>query len=84
MLKIILLILFLIVWPLWLFIKLARYGQNIFFPNFERMQRKVDEWTKFSYSGFFSYNRFGGKVFYYLLLIYLIAGISFTIYSLVK
>ena len=71
-----------IVWPLWLFIKLARYGQNIFFPNFERMKRKIDEWTHFSYDGFFSYNRTGGKLFYYFLLIYLAGGIFFIIYSL--
>ena len=80
----IILILLVIVYPLWLFVKLARYGQNVFLPNFERMQRKIDEWTGFSSYGVFAYNRIGGKLIYYLLLFYIVGAILFFIYSLAK
>ena len=79
-----LLFLFLIIYPGWLFIKLARYGKGVFRPNFERMQRKVDEWTRFPNTGAFAYNRIGGKLLYYLLLFCLAGAISFIIYSLAK
>jgi len=54
----------------WLFLKLAKYGKGIFRPNFERMQRKIEESTIFTYNGFFAYNHAGGKIFYYLTLCY--------------
>ena len=78
------LILFLVVYPVWMFIKLSRYGKGIFRPNFERMKRKIDEWTGFNINGIFAYNRTGGKLIYYLLLFYIITVIIFTIYSLAK
>ena len=84
----IILILVFFVWPVWLFIKLARYGQGILRPNFERMQRKIEEWTHFTNNGFFAYNRPGGKLFYcitmfYNFILYFVI-IYFTIYSLAK
>lgn len=78
----IILILFFAVYPVWIFIKLSRYGQGIFRPNFERMQRKIDEWTGFSSTGVFAYNRTGGKLIYYLLLSYLIFLFLITTYRL--
>ena len=80
----IILILFFAVYPVWIFIKLCRYGQGIFRPNFERMQRKIDEWTGFCSTGVFAYNRAGGKLIYYLLLSYLMFSILFVVYSFVK
>jgi len=82
---IIILISILTIYPLWLFIKLSRYGQNILRPNFERMKRIVDEWTGFTYDGYFAYNRPGGKLIYYSLLFYLTGLILFiTVCSLVR
>jgi len=85
---IITLIVVLIIWPVWLFIKLARYGQGILRPNFERMNRKIDEYTGFPVNSFFAYNRIGGKIIYYttmlwVFLLFLIL-IYITIYSLAK
>jgi len=72
------------VWPAWLFIKLARYGQGFLRPNFERMQRKIEEWSHFTTDGFFAYNRPGGKMFYYFLLFYLVGIVlGIIIYILV-
>ena len=85
MIWIILLICIVTVYPCWLFIKLSRYGQNVFRPNFERMKRLVDEWTGFTYDGYFAYNRPGGKLIYYLLLLYLTGSVlGIIIYSLVR
>jgi len=78
----IILILILTVYPVWLFVKLSRYGQNVFRPNFERMKRMIDEWTGFTYDGYFAYNRPGGKLIYYSLLFYLAGGILFILYLL--
>ena len=72
-----------IVWPIWLFIKLARCGKGIFFPDFERMQREVYSGIP-SVNNFFAYNRLGGKIFYYLLMLYVLGGLLFIIYSLAK
>jgi hypothetical protein len=79
---IIILIVFLGIYPVWLFVKLARYGENILFPDFERIQRKVNEWTGLYYDGRFAYNQPVGKLIYYLRLLYLIGAIGFIIYSL--
>jgi len=71
-----------------LLVKLTRYGQGILCPNFERMQSKIDEWTRFSNTGFFAYNRSGGKLMYYLLLFYVtclsLFILLFMIYSLAR
>ena len=76
------------VWPAWLFIKLARYGQGILRPNFERMQRKIEEWSHFTTDGFFAYNRLGGKLFYYITMLYnfflLFIIFYFIVHSLAK
>ena len=78
---IIILLLFLIFYPVWILQKLARYGNGIFRPDFERMQREINSWTGFNQDGF-SYNKPGGKLVYYLLLLYVSGGIIFIIYSL--
>ena len=78
----IVLILLLLGYPVWLFIKLARYGQHVFIPNFERMKREIDKWTGFAYDGRFAYNRPFGKLIYYLLFLYIISSTIFIIYSL--
>jgi hypothetical protein len=79
-----LLILLLICYPVWLLQKLARYGKGIFRPNFERMQRKIDEWVGISNNGWMAWNRPAGKLLYYLLLFYVFTGILVLIYGLAK
>jgi hypothetical protein len=70
--KFILLILFFI-YPIWLFVKLARYGKGIFHPDFNLMQQKINKWTGFyGNNSIFSYDRTGGKILYYLLFTYLV------------
>jgi len=81
---IIILTLFLTIYPVWLFVKLAKYGQSVFRPDFERMQSKIEDWSRFSYDGFFAYNRPGGKIFYYLLMLYIIAGAVLIIFFIAR
>jgi len=80
-------ILFFLVWPIWLFIKLAKCGKGILRPNFERMNREINK-GGIQYNGFFAYNRPGGKLFYYITMLYVFAlffiAIYFIIYSLAK
>lgn len=78
----IIIIALLTVYPVWLFVKLSRYGQNILRPNFERMKRMVDEWTGITNDSYFAYNRPGGKLVYYLLLFYLVGAVFFILFSL--
>jgi hypothetical protein len=80
----ILLILFLFAYPVWLLVKLARYGEGVFRPNFVRMQKKINEWTGLYYDGWLAYNRPLGKLIYYLLLLYLLGGILFIVYCLTR
>jgi cytochrome b subunit of formate dehydrogenase len=82
MIWIIVLSAFFVCYPLWLFLKLARYGQNVLRPNFERMQRKITEWTGFDNASFFAYNRAGGKLVYYFLFFYLIFITGLIIYKI--
>ena len=79
---IIILLLFLIFYPVWILQKLARHGNGILRPNFESIQREINSWTGFNQDGYFSYNKPGGKLVYYLLLLYVLGGIIFIIYSL--
>ncbi|MDR0866583.1 MAG: hypothetical protein LBO74_16870 [Candidatus Symbiothrix sp.] len=78
------LIVVLFAYPFWLFIKLARYGKGFLRPDFNRMQRKINEWTGFYQNGTFSYNRPAGKIVYYLLLLYVFSIIPIIIYCLAK
>jgi len=84
---VLILILVLIVWPIWLFIKLARCGHGILRPNFERMEREINK-GGLSINSFFAYNRPGGKLFYYITMLYnfvlYFIFIYFIVYSLAK
>ena len=71
-------------YPLWLFIKLARYGRSIIRPNFDRIKRKIDTWTGVPYDGRFAWNRPFGKCLYYLLLLYLFSAFSYIVFCLAR
>ena len=59
----------LLIYPVWMFIKLARYGDDIFRPDFNLMEKRMNQWVGLTCSHFFNFNRPDGKIMYYLLLV---------------
>ena len=77
------LFIYLILWPVWYFTKLARWGKGFVCPDFEKMNEEV-YCFKHNYNdeGFFSYNRLGGKIKYYCFLLYFVLFVSLFLFFL--
>jgi len=81
-----LLFLYPILQPVWFFIKLAQWGNGFFRPDFEEMKNQFDNRQSKNSKGFFAYNQLGGRIKYYIQLLYFIlfsSIILFLIYRII-
>jgi hypothetical protein len=85
MIGILILILLLAIYPVWWFIKLARFGGNMLLPDFDRMNKELFYWRGFypRYE-FFYCNHLGGIVVYRLLILYTFAPLLFLIWLIIE
>jgi len=75
-----LLILLLMAYPPYMLIKWAIYGKGLFFPNFNRIDKKVNENLRFKVN----LNSWYGKLNYYFLLLWTLGEIVFIVFLFAK
>jgi hypothetical protein len=62
------------------YIRIVIYGKGVLFPNFERIDRKLHEKLGYPSFGRKLWNTWWGKICYYLLLIFYLSLIFIMIY----